>query len=87
VKLPNAEQAFIDPEKLRRYALDPAHRVGQHKARLFATLLDLGMGDADDLRSILLNAGRTLDADLVARDEHGDRYRLDFTVREARLVA
>ncbi len=80
MKLPNAGNAFVDPEKLRRYALDPAHRVGEHKARLFATLLDLGMEDADELRDILLDAGRTLDADLVGRDEHGDRYRLDFPV-------
>jgi hypothetical protein len=39
VKLPNAEMAFIDMRKLRDYALDPDHRVGKHKARLFVALL------------------------------------------------
>jgi hypothetical protein len=78
VKLPNAENAFVDLEKLRSYALDPMHRVGRHKARLFTALLGLGVGDAEELRDILLDAARTLDAELGERDEHGQRYRMDF---------
>ena len=80
MKLPNAESAFVDPEKLRRYALDPTHRVGRQKARLFAALLGLSVEDAEELRSILLDAGRTIDAELGERDEHGQRYRIDFVL-------
>lgn len=78
MKLPNAENAFIDLEKLRSYALDPTHRVGRRKARLFTTLLGLGVEDAKELRDILLDAARTLDAELGELGEHGQRYRIDF---------
>jgi uncharacterized protein DUF6883 len=80
VKLPNAENALVDLEKLRSYALDPTHRVGRHKARLFATLLGLGKGNAAELRDILLEAARTLDAELGEHGAHGQRYRIDFMV-------
>ena len=80
MKLPNAESAFVDLEKLRHYALDPTHRIGRHKARLFTASLGLGLEDAEELRILLLDAGRTLDAELGERDEHGQRYRIDFVV-------
>lgn len=37
--LPHAELAEIPAEKLRDYALDPAHATWRHKARLFASVL------------------------------------------------
>lgn len=80
MKLPNAENAFVDLEKLRSYALDPTHRVGRHKARLFTALLGLGEGNAEELRDILLDAARTLDAELGEHEAHGQRYRIDFMV-------
>ena len=80
MKLPNAENAFVDLEKLRSYALDRTHRVGRHKARLFTTLLGLGLEDSGELRDILLDAARILDAELGEHEEHGQRYRIDFTV-------
>jgi hypothetical protein len=78
MKLPNAENAFVSLEKLRSYALDPTHRVGRHKARLFTALLGLGVEDAEELRDILLDTARTLDAELGEHGEHGQRYRIDF---------
>mgnify|MGYP006176030415 CR=1 FL=1 len=38
MRLPNAELAFIDPRKLRNYALSPAHPVGRFKAAFFSRL-------------------------------------------------
>jgi len=38
VKLPNADQAFIDPAKLRDYLLSPTHPVGRFKAPFFAAM-------------------------------------------------
>jgi hypothetical protein len=55
VKIQNSENAFIDMRKLQDYALDPNHRVGKHKARLFAVLLGMKLDDAEALRGILYN--------------------------------
>jgi hypothetical protein len=38
VRLPNAEQAVIDPRKLRDYVLSPEHPIGRFKAVFFARL-------------------------------------------------
>jgi hypothetical protein len=38
VRLPNAEQAVIDPRKLRDYALSSEHSVGRFKAVFFSSL-------------------------------------------------
>ena len=78
MKLPNAENVLLDLGELRSYALNPTHRVGRHKARLFTALLGLGVDDAEELRDLVLNAARTLDAELAEHDEHGQRYRMDF---------
>lgn len=95
VRVPNAEHAFIDESKLRDYALNPAHRVGGHKARLFVLLLDMNSNDAEALRQILLNVIQTQDAMLGERDEYGQRYVIDFlltwqdrqaTVRSAWII-
>ncbi|WP_367268233.1 DUF6883 domain-containing protein [uncultured Thiohalocapsa sp.] len=38
-RLPNADQAAVDLDKLRGYCLNPAHPRGRHKARVFAAAL------------------------------------------------
>ncbi|MFN8859744.1 MAG: DUF6883 domain-containing protein [Gemmatimonas sp.] len=38
MRLPNADQASIDPMKLRGYLLSPEHPVGQAEARFFMAL-------------------------------------------------
>ncbi len=38
MKLPNAEAAIIDADKLRDYLLSPAHPVGRFKAAFFRSL-------------------------------------------------
>ncbi|MGH9784449.1 MAG: DUF6883 domain-containing protein, partial [Terriglobia bacterium] len=52
--IPNAEGAIVDIRKLRDYCLNPMHREGKQKARLFAAVLDMTADDAADLREILL---------------------------------
>jgi hypothetical protein len=39
MKLPNAERAFVDIEKLRGYCLNPYHIRGKNKARIFSSIL------------------------------------------------
>ena len=78
MKIPNAEKALADIRKLRDYALNTTHRVGKHKARLFATLLGMSIDDAEKLRGILLRVVRNHDAEIGQKDEHGQRYQVDF---------
>jgi hypothetical protein len=47
MRLPHADQAFIDPVKLRGYLLSSEHPVGQAKARFFKAL---GFHPSDWLR-------------------------------------
>lgn len=95
MRVPNAERAFIDVSKLRDYALNPTHRVGGHKARLFALLLGMNSNDTEALQQILLNVIQTQEATLGELDEYGQRYVIDFmlawqsrqaTVRSAWII-
>ena len=78
VRIPNAERAFVDIRKLRDYALNTEHRVGKHKALLFATRSGTSLDNAEELRGLLLEAVKDHDADIHDKDEYGQRYRVDF---------
>jgi hypothetical protein len=78
--IPNAERAAVDIRKLRDYCLNPLHDEDKHKAFLFATILGLTADEADNLRSILLQAVRTNDAKRGRQDLYGQRYTVDFTL-------
>ncbi|MBI3958726.1 MAG: hypothetical protein HY328_07950 [Chloroflexi bacterium] len=80
MRVPNAEYAWVDISKLRDYALNPTHRVGGHKARLFSRLLNMTSNDAEALREILLTVIRTEEAVLGELDEFGQRYVIDFSL-------
>ena len=43
--LPHASDAYIKPEKLVDYALDPQHPAGRHKAAVFLQALDIERDD------------------------------------------
>lgn len=75
---PNADLAVIDIRKLRDYCLNPLHDEGKHKARLFATILGIGIEDAEELREILLEVVKAHDAQLGRKDEYEQRYTMDF---------
>ena len=78
MKIQNSHNAFVDIRKLRDYVLDPEHRVGRHKARLFMALLNMEVADAEALRAILLQIVTTHDAVIGKQDEFGQRYQIDF---------
>jgi hypothetical protein len=78
MKLPNRDQAIIDPRKVIDYCLSPDHEDGQHKARLFASILGVTIGQADELLDALRNAANIGDAVAGKRDEYGQRYLIDF---------
>ena len=87
--LPHAENAIVDIRKLRDYCLNPGHKDGKHKARLFSTILGMTTDDAEELRQILLEIVKIHEAKLGRQDEFGQRYTLDFEIswqnRKARL--
>jgi len=78
--IPNGENANVDIRKLYNYSLNTAHRVGGHKARLFAAKLGIEQQDANELRHILLEAAKSHDAEIGELDDHRQRYRIDFTL-------
>ena len=55
MKLPNAELAIIDEEKIRDYCLSMDHPRGKHKARVFQSALGLAASDTDDLIAVIKN--------------------------------
>ncbi len=78
--IPNAENAIVDIRKLRDYCLNPEHKDGKHKARLFASILGMTADDAAELRQILLEVVQVQEARLGREDDFGQRYTLDFAI-------
>ncbi len=80
MKLPNAEAAFIDINKLRNYSLNEQHDRGKHKARLFAAILGVSRHDAELLQTLVLEAIQIYDAISTDSDQYGQRYIVDFPI-------
>jgi len=96
MKLPNAERAVADIEKLRDYSLNLEHDKGKHKARVFRSALGFTQADAERLRQMVLAAARTEEATLGNLLPYGQMYVLDFdtqglsgmiTIRTAWIIA
>ena len=83
MKLPHNDRAYVNIVKLRDYSLSQKHQEGKHKARVFAAALGIGPEEAEWLQDCLLTAARDLECQLGKRDEHGQRYTVDFTARFA----
>nr|VFK11818.1 MAG: hypothetical protein BECKLPF1236B_GA0070989_102521 [Candidatus Kentron sp. LPFa] len=80
MKLPNAEKAFVNIEKLRGYCLNSAHERGKHKARLFFSALGLTPDDAEEVSAEFSRAVRDCEAKPCGEDRYGRRYVVDFTM-------
>ena len=78
MKLPDPEHAVVDVRKLRDYILSPTHPRGRHKAPVFENALGLTQYDAETLRTALLQAARSYDAEPKEADGHGRRYVIEF---------
>ena len=81
MKLPNAQRAVVEIEKLRDYCLSVNHPRGRHKARVFATALGIAADDAEELRQKILSAVLEEEASPTEHDEYGQRYIVDFTMK------
>ena len=81
MKLPNADRAVVDIEKLRDYCLSTSHPRGRHKARVFTTALGITSDDVEELKQAILSAVITEEATSTERDEYGQRYMVDFSMK------
>ncbi len=81
--LPHGDRAVADPEKLTGYILNPAHRTGQNKARVFAAALGITVANFGVLRAALLAAADDTEAVLERRDRHGAHYAVEFVIDNA----
>src|SRR5438067_4414324 len=72
--LPNYQKAVIPRSKLEGYALDPAHTDGQHKARLFKSILGFEKAAWQELEKIILDELPYHEAVLSREDQWGKFY-------------
>ncbi|NJN62185.1 MAG: hypothetical protein HC795_12200 [Coleofasciculaceae cyanobacterium RL_1_1] len=75
--LPNADRAQLG-NKIDDYCLNPNHRKGQHKSRLFQKRLGITLNNADQLKNAIRRAALTEPATLRKTNEFGRHYNLKF---------
>jgi hypothetical protein len=80
LRLPNWENAYIQPQKLTGYLLSETHEVGRSKARL---LRAFGFNDSnvDMLEEELLKIVHTQDVIEVLTTSHGTKYVIDGEIK------
>lgn len=80
MKLPNLEQAIIDPTKIRDYCLNPDHPRGKHKARVFKLVLGLTSEETENFITQVKNKIAGVDCRKGKQDEYGQRYIADIEI-------
>jgi len=78
MKLPNGENADLGA-KLEDYSLNPFHRHGQHKARVFESALGITIANKEILARALLTAVKNSnDFVSLGDNDFGETYVLRF---------
>lgn len=77
MRIPNAENAFIDDRKLIEYCLSESHPIGKHKARVFKSALNYALADFEELKNAILNEITRNNAVLTESNEYGAMYVVD----------
>ena len=78
MRVPFCKNAVVDIRKLTDYVLYPKNEIGKHKARVFASVLNLTIENAPILQAALLEVVMTIDAEIGKLDKYGQRYTVDF---------
>lgn len=76
MKLPNAENAVVEREKITEYLLNPTHRYGASKARFFESF-GFRAEEWWTLAEALRELGRNHDVTKVRETGFGPRYEVD----------
>ena len=87
MKVPNGDKAVIDLRKLEEYCLNADHEVGGHKARVFASALNLTPENAPQLSNALLKAVLSEEAKPGPVNKHGLKFIVDFDMWNEGRVA
>ena len=77
--LPNADNAVIDPDKLRDYLLSSEHPHGRFKARFFGAL-GFHVNRWEELESALRTQHLTQEAELVGIVADGQKFKIRATL-------
>ncbi|MGA9996837.1 MAG: DUF6883 domain-containing protein [Pyrinomonadaceae bacterium] len=78
--LPNYPKAVIPRSKLEDYALDPTHKNGQHKARLFRSILGFERTDWQKLEKIILDELPYYEAYPAGKGKWGKKYLVSLPI-------
>ncbi|MBI3782122.1 MAG: hypothetical protein HY270_01850 [Deltaproteobacteria bacterium] len=78
--LPNGERAELGT-KLHDYVLNPLHRDGRNKARVFEATLGITLAEADELAEAILDAAANRDCESKGDNGFGEVYVLRFPMR------
>jgi hypothetical protein len=80
MKLPNGARADLSV-KLEEYVLNPLHRDGRHKARVFASALGITLANRHILRqAILVAASDSDEAEARGDNGHGQVFVIRFVL-------
>lgn len=78
MRLPGGDRADLGT-KIEDYVLNPGHREGRHKARVFESALGITLAGQDVLRQAILSAAATSDqAESRGDNGHGEVFVLRF---------
>ncbi len=86
-KMPHPERAIVPLDKILDYCLNPEHPDGKHKARVFKSALNLGIEDAETLRSALLDVVHREISIPTKRNVYGQKYIIDFEMSHSGRTA
>lgn len=82
MKLPNGERAVIDVGgKLLGYCLNTEHRLGRHKARVFASALGITAADPTPLVEALRTAAASGEAHFRKGNDYGREYEIELIMQ------
>ena len=80
MKLPNGHRAELG-SKIEDYSLNPLHREGQYKARVFASALGITLANAEVLRRAVLAAALSGEAESRGDNGFGEVFVLRFPMQ------
>jgi hypothetical protein len=79
MKIPNADNAIVEREKITEYLLNPTHRNGASKARFFVAF-GFRTEEWGTLAEALREHGRSYDVTKVQETGFGPRYEVEGTL-------
>jgi uncharacterized protein DUF6883 len=82
MKLPNAQHAVVEREKIVDYLLNPAHPDNGGKAYFFSSL-GFGIDRWQALRNALVQVAQTAEVSKRLESPHGTKYILDGRLESA----